>query len=101
MQPIWQEWEERCMHAADRINEIPGLTTSRPEGTFYCWVNISETKTPSRQFAQQLLKREKVAVVPGGTFGSRSDGFIRVTCVRGWDELNEGISGIARYVQSL
>jgi aspartate/methionine/tyrosine aminotransferase len=101
MRPIWQEWEERCMHAADRINEIPGLTTSRPEGTFYCWVNISETKTPSRQFAQQLLKREKVAVVPGGTFGSRSDGFIRVTCVRGWDELNEGISGIARYVQSL
>jgi aspartate/methionine/tyrosine aminotransferase len=101
MQPIWREWEQRCMHAADRINEIPGLATTRAEGTFYCWIDISKTEIPSREFAQQLLKREKVAVVPGGTFGSRSDGFIRVTCVRSWDELNDGIRGLARYVQSI
>jgi aspartate/methionine/tyrosine aminotransferase len=89
------------MHAADSINKIAGLKTSRPEGTFYCWVDISEIEIPSRDFAQKLLKKEKVAVVPGGTFGSRSDGFIRVTCVRSWEELNDGLSAIARFVQAI
>lgn len=101
MRPLWSDWEKRCMYAADEVNKIPLLSTERPEGTFYCWVDISATGLSSGDFAERLLHDEKVAVVPGGTFGAQSDAFIRLTCVRSWKDLEEGIERLASFVDSL
>jgi len=101
MRPLWMDWEKRCMYAADEINKIASLSTERPEGTFYAWVDISETGLTSSEFAQRLLGGQKVAVVPGATFGAQSDSFIRLTCVRSWNELKEGIERLASFVDSV
>ena len=101
MRPLWIDWEKRCMYVADEINKIPLLSTERPEGTFYAWVDIRETGLTSSVFAQRLLQEEKVAVVPGGSFGAESDSFIRLTCVRSWEDLKEGIERLASFVVSV
>jgi len=101
MRPLWKDWEKRCMYAADEINNISLLSTERPEGTFYAWVDISATGLSSSEFAQRLLRDKNVAVVPGGTFGAQSDDFIRLTCVRSWKDLKEGIERLASFVNSL
>ena len=101
MQPIWEDWEQRCMRVADGINEIPGLSTIRPEGAFYAWVDISHTGLSSMQFASRLLEHQKVAVVPGDSFGTRTDDYIRMTCVRSADDIEEGLRRISAFVGSL
>ena len=101
MQPIWEDWEQRCMHVADSVNEIPGLSTVRPEGTFYVWVDISRTGLSSMQFASRLLEHHKVAVVPGDGFGTQTDNYIRITCVRSPDDIEEGLRRLSAFVRSL
>ena len=101
MRPLWTDWEKRCMFVADEINRISLLSTQRPEGTFYAWVDISETGLASSEFAARLLQKEKVAVVPGGSFGAHSDSFIRLTCVRSWEDLKKGIERLASFVASV
>ena len=101
MSPIWEDWEARCMYVADEINKIEPLSTQRPEGTFYAWVNISNAGLNSLAFAKLLLERKNVAVVPGQAFGTNVDGFIRLTCVRSWSELKDGLERIASFVASI
>ncbi len=99
MAPVWADWEKRCMHVADGINRIGGLTTRRPEGAFYVWVDIGATGQSSFAFARDLLEREKVAVIPGGSFGAQCDGYVRITCVRSWGEITDGLGRLTRYME--
>ncbi len=59
-----------------RLTEI-GLPTVKPEGAFYTFSNIKEYSENSFQFAFDLLKKAKVAVVPGKEFGVYGEGYIR------------------------
>lgn len=101
MQPIWEDWERRCMRVADGINQIPGLSTNRPEGAFYAWVDIGRTGLKSMEFASRLLESQKVAVVPGGSFGTRTDDHVRITCVRSPTDIEEGLRRISTFVESV
>ncbi|MCP4624870.1 MAG: aminotransferase class I/II-fold pyridoxal phosphate-dependent enzyme [bacterium] len=93
---LWREWEERCETMTRGLNEIPGLSCTKPEGGFYAWVNISGTGLTSQEFAGKLLNDHQVAVVPGSAFGPSADNYIRINCVRNRDELNEGLKRIRR-----
>lgn len=101
MQPLWQDWGNRCRYVVERVNEIPGLSTTMPEGTFYAWVDISGSGLSSVDFSRRLLEQRKVAVVPGGSFGTNSDAFVRVTCVRSWDDVRQGMERLAAFAASL
>jgi aminotransferase len=64
-------------------------------------MDISELNIPSEQFCDLLLEREKVALVPGVSFGKHGENYVRVTCVKSWDEINKGLEGISSFVQNL
>ena len=101
MRPIWSDWQKRCMYAADEINKMPLLSSNKPEGTFYAWVNIGQTGLSSKDFARRLLEEEQVAVVAGDSFGSQTDNYIRITCVRSWDDLEQGLGRLGSFANSL
>ena len=48
----------------DRISKIPNITAVRPEGAFYILVNISQLGLSSQNFADRLLSKANVAVIP-------------------------------------
>ena len=98
---LWKEWEFRCSHVAEQINEIPGLSARVPEGGFYSWIDISDTKMTSAALAEHLLSSYQVALVPGSAFGSAGEGYLRMTCVKSRDELDEGLNRIADAVAHL
>ena len=97
---MWAEWERRSAFMARRLNAIPGVRCSEPEGGFYAWADISGSGWSDVHFADALLKIEHVAVVPGSAFGPSGAGFIRVTCVRSWPVLEEALSRICRLMMS-
>ena len=55
-----------------------GLPTVEPCGAFYAFPNIAVTGMDDETFAQKLLEEERVAVVPGSSFGKGGEGFVRL-----------------------
>ena len=55
----------------------------------------------SDEFANELLKAEKVAVVPGTAFGDCGEGFLRISYAYSLEELKEATGRIARFVEKL
>jgi aspartate/methionine/tyrosine aminotransferase len=84
----------------DTLNDLRGARVYPPQGTFYAWVDISETRIPSEQFAYRLLESERVGVLPGSLFGSRGEGHIRISFATGEDQLKEGLERLRRFVLS-
>ncbi len=97
----WRQWEEKVVHFTTRLNEIEGLKCYTPEGGFYGWMDITELDISSKQFCNQLLKEDNVALIPGDTFGKQGENYVRVTCVKSWDEINGGLERINGFVQGL
>jgi aspartate aminotransferase len=101
MKELWLDWEKRCEYATSTLDAVDGLSVAMPEGAFYAWIDISDLGLASQKFAEKLLTEKKVALVPGGAFGQTTDHFVRVTCVRSWEELKDGVERIVEFVESL
>lgn len=55
----------------------------------------------SDEFATELLKEEKVAVVPGTAFGDCGEGFLRISYAYSLEELKQATDRIARFVEKI
>ena len=75
-----------------------GLDCFEPFGAFYVFPSIKSTGMTSDEFAEQLLKEEKVAVVPGTAFGDSGEGFLRISYAYSLEELKTATERIARFV---
>jgi aminotransferase len=78
-----------------------GLPTFEPEGAFYCFPDIRSTGLSSEDFAQRLLHEEHVAVVPGDAFGPSGDGYVRCSYATAYEQLEEAVRRITRFVDRL
>ena len=59
---------------------------------------IKKTKQSSIDFAQNLLKKQKVALVPGTAFGSSFDDYVRISYASSYEDLKEAIHRIKKYL---
>lgn len=75
-----------------------GLECFEPFGAFYIFPSIKSLGMTSDEFAETLLKEEKVAVVPGTAFGDSGEGFLRISYAYSLEELKEATDRIARFV---
>ncbi len=89
---LWEDWEKRCRRVAEALDAIPDVHCSMPEGAFYAWADIRALGEPSATLADRWLDELHVAVVPGSAFGPQGEGYVRITCVRSWEELETGLS---------
>ena len=95
---LWKDWERRCQFVVPELNRIPNISCDSPEGGFYAWIDITGTEETSEQLAERLLREYHIALVPGPAFGATGEGYLRMTCVRSWDDLREGL---LRFKQAL
>lgn len=70
-----------------------------PEGTFYCWLDISLLKMTSNRFAAELLGKKGVAVTPGLAFGESWDNFVRIALTCDEEEIKEGLNLITEFIR--
>ena len=62
-----------------------------PDATFYMWLPIPPRYKTAVDFANDLLEKSGVVVVPGDAFGDYGKGFFRVSIVCSEDEIREVI----------
>ncbi|MFH1478474.1 MAG: aminotransferase class I/II-fold pyridoxal phosphate-dependent enzyme [Candidatus Omnitrophota bacterium] len=93
-----REYKRRREFIVDRLNEI-GLPCSKPEGAFYVFPSIKNTGMTSLEFAKKLLKKEKVAVVPGTAFGKEGEGHVRLSYTCSLEQLKEAAARIESFLK--
>ena len=90
------EFEKRRDIAVELINEIDGLSVTKPDGAFYLFVNIQNITNDSMQFSKDLLENVGVAVVPGVAFGL--EGYFRMSFATDETTIRDGISRINKFM---
>lgn len=78
-----------------------GLKCFEPFGAFYVFPSIKSLGMTSDGFATELLRRKKVAVVPGTAFGECGEGFLRVSYAYSLEELKTATDRIAGFVKEI
>ncbi len=79
----------------ERLLAIDGLSCVRPSGAFYVLPDISSLGMDSVSFAEKLLSKESVAVVPGAPFGVDTN--IRLSYACSMANIEKGLDGLARF----
>ncbi len=92
-----REYMRRRRFMVDALNAM-GLVCHNPEGAFYVFPSIQSIRQPSLEFAKDLLKKKRVAVVPGVAFGESAEGFVRMSYASSFENLKEAIVRIKSYL---
>jgi aspartate aminotransferase len=93
------EFSMRRNYMYDRITKIPNITAVKPEGAFYILVNISQLGLSSQNFADRLLSKANVAVIPGAAFGD--DRTVRLSYATSIDIIKKGLDRFQDFCRTL
>jgi aspartate/methionine/tyrosine aminotransferase len=77
-----------------------GMIPMIPQGAFYALLDIAEFNLPSFDAALEILTDYRVAVVPGVTFGPKSDRYLRLAFTTDEDRLREGCRRLRRWIDA-
>jgi len=94
-----QQYNRRRLLVIHAFRDM-GLPCFEPGGAFYAFPQIAGTGLSSEEFAEQLLREEKVAVVPGNAFGASGEGFVRCSYAASVEDLTEAFRRMARFIQA-
>ncbi|WP_010096837.1 aminotransferase A [Ornithinibacillus scapharcae] len=75
-----------------------GLSVNKPNGAFYLFPRFPDTTLNSFELGVDLVKKGKVAIVPGGSFTYLGEGYMRLSYAYDMKTLEEGIIRIERYL---
>ena len=95
-----EEYDMRRHFIVDGLNKL-GLTCFDPEGAFYVFPSIQSTGLSSEDFCQKLLHAQRVAVVPGNSFGESGEGFVRISYAYSIEHLMEALKRIEAFLKTL
>lgn len=85
------EYEKRRDLFVERINNIPGLSCVRPDGTFYAFVDIRDMNMSSNEAAKYMLEKYGIATVSGSSYGKSGEGFLRFSLTRDIGKIEEAL----------
>ena len=95
-----QEYRLRRNMFIAGLNRI-GLPAHVPEGAFYAFPSIKETGLSDTEFAERLLKEQRVAVVPGSVFGAGGEDHVRCAYAVSRKQLTEALGRIETFLTNL
>ncbi|MGD6962369.1 aminotransferase [Fictibacillus phosphorivorans] len=97
MKESYRQRRSLVIHALEEM----GLSCHVPGGAFYVFPSIEKTGLSSEEFAEKLLMKEQVAVVPGSVFGESGEGHVRCSYATSVQKLEEAMRRIDRFLQTL
>ena len=93
------EFNNRRSYAAERLNNMGGVSCVNSRGAFYLFPNIKDTGLKSAEFCERLLEQSKVAAVPGIAFGADSN--FRISYATSMENIQNGMDRLEEFCKSL
>ena len=88
-------YREMIDYVYKRLSKINKLEISKPKGSIYLFIDVSKMNLDGSQFTQILLQ-EKVLVLPGNIFGIEYKNYIRLTCNKSLEILENAVDIIEK-----
>ncbi len=98
VQDMVAEYDRRRRLIVDGLNNL-GLDCFEPQGAFYAFPSVHVTGMDDAQFAERLLREERVALIPGTAFGAAGKGYVRCSYATGYEKIEEALERLQRFVQ--
>lgn len=93
-------YNERRRYLLKALRDM-GFDCFEPFGAFYVFPSIKKFGLTSDEFANRLLKEEKLAVVPGTAFGDCGEGFLRISYAYSIEELKMALERLEHFIDTL
>jgi aspartate aminotransferase len=94
-----EEFDMRRQYMMNRLATLQNISVVKPQGAFYVLVNISQLSLNSNNFADRLLSKHHVAVVPGIAFGD--DRTVRLSYATSMDVIKKGLDRFEEFCRTL
>lgn len=92
-----QNYDQRRKLIVDGFNDL-GLTCFEPRGAFYAFPGVAITGLDDETFCEELLKQERVALIPGSAFGQSGSGFVRASYATSEETILKALERIERFI---
>jgi len=93
------EFDIRRQYMCERLSQISGISAVKPLGAFYVLANVNSFGLKSQNFADRLLSKASVAVVPGIAFGD--DRTVRLSYATSLDVIKSGLDRLEEFCKTL
>jgi len=101
VQRMVRKYKERRNITVEALNDITRLRCIKPKATFYLFPNVQRLGLSSTNLAEQMLKKVKVATIPGSAFGPSGEGHLRMSVAVSEKDLVEAVKRIKNFVKAL
>jgi len=82
-------FRDRVNFSYEKFRNLPGIKTAEPKGSFYLFLDVSETGMDGEEFADKVLKEAGVVTIPGASFGPGCGNYVRIACTVPVDMIEE------------
>ncbi|HDC4336699.1 TPA: pyridoxal phosphate-dependent aminotransferase [Enterobacter kobei] len=94
--------EENLLYIAQELNSaFPKLNWQPPEATYLAWVDLRPLNIDDRALQKVLIEHQKVAIMPGYTYGNEGNGFVRLNAGCPRSKLEQGVKRLIAGINTL
>ena len=97
MKKMVAEYDRRRRLIYDGLNKL-GLKCFEPKGAFYIFPDITSTGMTAEDFAEKLIRTERVALVPGTAFGKSGTGHVRCSYATSLEKISAALKRIEKFL---
>ena len=97
MKKMVAEYDRRRNLIYDGLNKL-GLRCFEPKGAFYIFPDITSSGMTSEDFAEKLIRSERVALVPGTAFGESGKGHVRCSYATSIEKISAALKRIEKFL---
>lgn len=95
-----KEYGKRRDFMIKELEEV-GFKIASPDGAFYIFAKIpANCPQDSWKFVRALANEAHVAIIPGVSFGTGGDGYVRISYAASFENLQEAAKRIKEYVKT-
>lgn len=92
-------YDERRRFVLKELRDMGFSIPVEPRGAFYTLINARHLSSDSLSLAFDILEKARVGVAPGIDFGSRAEGFLRLSYANSLENLAEAMRRLRAYVE--
>ncbi len=96
-----ENFRRRAEMISERLDGHAGIACKIPQAGMFILADIRATGLTGAEFAMRLLEEEKIATMPGDSFGSNLVGFLRLSLSIADAQIDEACAGMVRLAQRI
>ncbi len=96
-----ENFYRRAQMISERLDGHAGISCKIPQAGMFILADIRATGMTGAEFAMRLLEEEKIATMPGDSFGSNLVGFLRLSLSVADDQIDAACAGMVRLARRI